>query len=196
MEDHTKLTEQERKLIAGYLSGNLSPEEKKALTEWINKNPDQNKGILRHYTILWQVSSTLGNKGKNVAAKAKRIIERRIKAKGRPGRILHSGFFTPFLKAVALLVLAFTTVIFAFYMLTGRLLKEEKKIITLSAPVGTLSDVILDDGTRVWLNSGSSLKHDSEFRRKNRVIELEGEAFFKWKNLLTIPYMLELARLM
>lgn len=116
MENHTELTEKEKNLIARYLSGNLSPDDKETLTEWINKNPKQNQDILRQYSVLWQVSSTLGNKGITDIGKAKKNIFRLIKAKERQGRILHSGYFNRYLKAAALLVFVFSTTIFIYYM--------------------------------------------------------------------------------
>jgi transmembrane sensor len=47
------------------------------------------------------------------------------------------------------------------------------------APPGQMSEITLFDGTRVWLNSGTSIKVTQQFGLKDRKIELEGEAFFK-----------------
>ncbi|PZP49832.1 MAG: hypothetical protein DI598_06970 [Pseudopedobacter saltans] len=38
--------------------------------------------------------------------------------------------------------------------------------------------VVLQDGTRVWLNAGSSLSYPSRFTGPERVVELTGEGFF------------------
>ncbi|MGV8136096.1 MAG: FecR family protein [Mangrovibacterium sp.] len=46
-------------------------------------------------------------------------------------------------------------------------------------PYGKRSFVILSDGTRVWINSGSKLIFPPVFRGKNREVVLEGEAFFE-----------------
>jgi transmembrane sensor len=46
-------------------------------------------------------------------------------------------------------------------------------------PYGKRSFVILSDGTRVWINSGSKLIFPPVFREKNREVVLEGEAFFE-----------------
>ncbi|WP_321285880.1 FecR domain-containing protein [uncultured Sunxiuqinia sp.] len=44
-------------------------------------------------------------------------------------------------------------------------------------PVGTRSKVILPDGSKVWLNAGTTLKYNLPFSSTNRNIELHGEAF-------------------
>ncbi len=46
------------------------------------------------------------------------------------------------------------------------------------APRGEKAEIILSDGSRIWLNSGSSLKYPEEFTRGKRKVYLEGEAFF------------------
>ncbi len=46
------------------------------------------------------------------------------------------------------------------------------------APAGQMSEITLFDGTHVWLNSGTSIKLSQRFGKKDRKIELEGEAFF------------------
>jgi transmembrane sensor len=47
------------------------------------------------------------------------------------------------------------------------------------APPGQMSEITLFDGTRVWLNSGTSLKVSQQFGKKDRKIQLQGEAFFR-----------------
>ncbi len=45
-------------------------------------------------------------------------------------------------------------------------------------PYGKRSEVVLPDGSHVWLNSGSQLSYPSEFSGKTRDVYLAGEAFF------------------
>ena len=49
---------------------------------------------------------------------------------------------------------------------------------TAEAPLGQKAKVELPDGSTVWLNSGSNIRYSSNFNRKTRDIELQGEAFF------------------
>jgi len=46
-------------------------------------------------------------------------------------------------------------------------------------PFGKRSNLILSDGTKVWINSGSRLVYSPVFRGKNREVFLEGEAYFE-----------------
>jgi transmembrane sensor len=50
---------------------------------------------------------------------------------------------------------------------------------TISTPRGGQYQVILSDGTHVWLNAASSLKYPTQFTGDNREVELSGEAYFE-----------------
>lgn len=49
---------------------------------------------------------------------------------------------------------------------------------TLETPAGRQFQVVLPDGSKVWLNAQSSLKYPVVFNGKDRTVELKGEAYF------------------
>lgn len=49
---------------------------------------------------------------------------------------------------------------------------------TVSAPWGQRAEVTLGDGTRVWLNAGSTLCYAAGFGARQREVSISGEAFF------------------
>ena len=55
---------------------------------------------------------------------------------------------------------------------------EEITFNELVVPVGGEFYVILDDGTKVWVNSMSSLKYPTKFQGQVREVYLDGEAYF------------------
>lgn len=50
---------------------------------------------------------------------------------------------------------------------------------TLSTPRGGQCQVMLPDGSKVWLNAASRLKYPTAFIGKERIVELEGQAYFE-----------------
>ncbi|KOH42659.1 hypothetical protein NC99_45520 [Sunxiuqinia dokdonensis] len=51
-------------------------------------------------------------------------------------------------------------------------------MITLETPLGSTLKTTLPDGTEVWQNAGTTLKYPAKFTRRNRQVELVGEAYF------------------
>lgn len=50
---------------------------------------------------------------------------------------------------------------------------------TLKVPRGGEYFVVLDDGTKVWLNAETEFRYPVVFGEKERVVELSGEAYFQ-----------------
>lgn len=50
---------------------------------------------------------------------------------------------------------------------------------TLSTPKGGQYQIVLPDGTHVWINAASTLTYPTQFGDKDRTVELTGEAYFE-----------------
>lgn len=59
---------------------------------------------------------------------------------------------------------------------------------TISIPRGGQYQLILPDGTNVWLNSASSLKYPVKFKGMERHVELTGEAYFEVAKNKNMPF--------
>jgi ferric-dicitrate binding protein FerR (iron transport regulator) len=55
-------------------------------------------------------------------------------------------------------------------------------------PLGAKSQLVLTDGTKVWLNAGSRLRYSSEYATRNREVELEGEGYFEVATNKAMPF--------
>ena len=62
---------------------------------------------------------------------------------------------------------------------------------TLSVPRGGEFSLQLADGTKVWLNSETTLKYPVRFAGNERKVELSGEAFFEVAKNETVPFLVE-----
>lgn len=71
---------------------------------------------------------------------------------------------------------------------TGRKDNEEVMYNTIATPNGGQYQVILPDGSKVWLNAASSLRFPTRFEGKERSVELTGEAYFEVAKHNSMPF--------
>jgi ferric-dicitrate binding protein FerR (iron transport regulator) len=64
------------------------------------------------------------------------------------------------------------------------------------APAGTRSAITLADGSRVWLNSQSTLRYPDRFTRGKREVFLTGEAYFEVESDVFNPFIIYSRELM
>lgn len=62
---------------------------------------------------------------------------------------------------------------------------------TVTVPKGGQYQLILSDGTRVWLNSASALRFPSAFLSADRQVELQGEAYFEVAKVRKKPFKIQ-----
>ena len=61
----------------------------------------------------------------------------------------------------------------------------------LSTPRGKTFEVVLEDGSKVWLNADSRLEYPSRFVGGNRIVKLYGEAYFQIVKDEKRPFIVE-----
>ncbi len=62
--------------------------------------------------------------------------------------------------------------------------------VEMLSKAGQHRQVILPDGTRVWLNPSTSISYPDNFRGAQRLVKLEGEAFFDVKHDADHPFII------
>ena len=79
------------------------------------------------------------------------------------------------------------------YYFSGNNLKQKgDNKMTVQVAIGQKANMQLPDGTLVWLNSASSLTYDNaNYNKKNRVVNLQGEAYFDVSKDKTRPFIVE-----
>lgn len=72
------------------------------------------------------------------------------------------------------------------------LTKEKPVMLSHSVPAnGNVEFVVLEDGSKVCLNSGTIITYPQEFSKRSRVVELKGEAFFEVMKDASKPFIVE-----
>nr|WP_253906562.1 FecR family protein [Chitinophaga sp. SYP-B3965] len=63
---------------------------------------------------------------------------------------------------------------------------------TLTTPRGGQFQIILPDGTKVWLNAASSLRYPTTFTGGERKVEITGEAYFEVAKNAAMPFRVKM----
>ncbi len=72
---------------------------------------------------------------------------------------------------------------------------EETRFNTLTTPRGGQYQVVLSDGTKVWLNAASAIRYPTVFKGKDREVEVRGEAYFEVAQDMTHPFKVSVAQM-
>ncbi len=179
--------------IIKFLLGETSKEESRLVNQWLNEN-DENKKYFDEIAFVWKTSGIAQNIEQKDVEKDRKIFIQKIgalpdeKTMKSPEPVRRNlqlfrsstgAKYYQWLRIAAIFILAFCLSWTVFYFAnrkpdTGSLAYNQ--IITTK---GQKSQIILSDGTKVWLNSETTLKYSSAFNEKKREVFLEGEAFFE-----------------
>lgn len=179
--------------IIKYLLGETSEEESLLVNQWLNEN-ENNRKYFNEIEFVWKTSGIAQNIEQKDVEKDKEIFihkigalpdEKTIKSTEPVRRSLQlfrtstGPKYYQWLRVAAIFIFAFFLSWTVFYFAnrnpdTGSLVYNQ--IITAK---GQKSQIILSDGTKVWLNSETTLKYPSAFNGEKREVILIGEAFFE-----------------
>lgn len=159
----------EEKLI-GYIKGEITSEVETAkILDWIESSSENQKSYTQ-LKNLWVVTGL--DHPDNIAVPAFSYPESKR-------MLFQYTLFGSLLKYAAVFILAFALGSLSLYFFNKKQSVELSSLYnTIEVPNGERSQILLYDGTRIWLNSGTKLKYPVAFSRNTRDVFIEGEAFF------------------
>ena len=183
-------------LIPDYLKAELTVDEIRELISWI-KHDSANKRHFDEYCEIWiTAKASLKNPGYNFHEGFWKF-----KQKIKTNEDLSIGLSKPHLfktitRYAAIFILAFSLGGLLFYYISKRQIKYPRQSFSeLVVPMGSRAQFTLSDGTAVTLNAGSKLKYDNSFGIKDRIVQLEGEGYFKVAKDTSRPFMVKTSHL-
>lgn len=156
-------------LFEKFLCNKASEEEVALLSSIINS--DRNIQRLLEDKLVAS-DPTMDEKTKN---KIFGNIRAEIHSKQKQARFLY--FRRKALQWAAILILPIISALSVYYFTLNSAQSELST--TITAQNGEKAETTLSDGSKIWINSGSTLTYQSNFNRKNRTVFLEGEAYFE-----------------
>ncbi len=178
------------KIIRDYFNGQLTDGEEVNLMEWM-KADEANKAF------FFRIKETLCTEDMKHPLLQSSYNELR-------GRLLLNWQFQTqaldrvrrfklsFSKIAAMLVVALMTGFSVAYFLVGRDVPQNEIVwFETIVPRGEKSQLLLPDGSKVWVNSESRLSYPSDFMNGDRKLKLTGEAYFEVTKLQGAPLTVE-----
>jgi ferric-dicitrate binding protein FerR (iron transport regulator) len=176
--------------MVNVLSENAEGEECAQLAEWIAASPEHKK---RFEACWW--TWLLSGAGKKTAGFDAGSAFYRFAAHVSPYKPhrRRSGlwlFRKPVVRRAAVWVIAFMLGSSASFMYSAGLPAPEEAVAHYETivPLGAKSQIILTDGTKVWLNAGSRLSYSTAYASRNRTVQLEGEGYFEVAPNHALPF--------
>lgn len=170
-----KVSKIEISLIIRSFKKELNDDEQKIFSEWLNTN-SENKEHYYHIKDVWDTMHFEKiRKSINTEQDWERLLLKAANEKKQvylPGRSPHN-LIRKILQIAAIVVITFGIGFFVNY-----LLPEQQEYATLNVPYGAKTELDLPDGSKVWVNSGSSLTYPVDINQKEATLSLDGEAYF------------------
>jgi Fe2+-dicitrate sensor, membrane component len=148
-------------ILQRYLEGNVTQQEREEVAVWLDadkQHMDEYRLLRNIYDmVLWNKDHLVSDKPNQEPAKRMKIVRELIKV-----------------AAILIIALGLYQVIFSTINNKKDLMAQQ----TIHVPEGQRAETMLADGTHVWLNASSSLIFAPAFAKDERIVELDGEAYF------------------
>lgn len=166
-------------LLIAYFKGEVSDEEAQQITEWIEAKIEHQR-YYQQLCRLFEVSYWI----EDIPEQTEVAFPKKTKA------LPWKHYVISFMKVAAIFVLGFALHFFLNWQKTTHHELQHQ----IHVPTGQHVEIMLADGSKVWLNSGSTLTFPSKFNGQKRMVELDGEGFFEVKSDKEHPFIVSTSK--
>lgn len=166
-------------LLIAYFKGEVSDEEAQQITEWIEAKIEHQR-YYQQLCRLFEVSYWI----EDIPEQTEVAFPKKTKA------LPWKHYVISFMKVAAIFVLGFALHFFLNWQKTTHHELQHQ----IHVPTGQHVEIMLADGSKVWLNSGSTLTFPSKFNGKKRLVELDGEGFFEVRSDKEHPFIVSTSK--
>ncbi len=168
-------------LIEKYLNDELNSYEAEELIQWV-KSDALNNQILAKIKNVWTFTGLNKNIHNISLEKELEIVKLKIQSNDeglkKMGKVhsikkLKTPIWKNLLKVAVIFLFIYSIGITYHYFKTGKVEYNE-----ISTKRGEKSQIVLSDGTKIWLNSETKIKYPSNLKTKKVNVYLDGEAYF------------------
>jgi transmembrane sensor len=158
-------------LAYGFFEGTLSYEEEQTLFGILNGD-DEKRAYFNKLEQEWISTHIPSAETSKMWESCWNEIENRENASAKRIKL-----FARFKIAAAVVALVLLSSLSTYFI--SNIHTKADTFYTCIAPKGGKSEVVLPDGSHVWLNAGSELSYSAAFDKNNRNVKLSGEGYFE-----------------
>ncbi|WP_256014039.1 FecR family protein [Desertivirga xinjiangensis] len=174
-------------LMSRYVSNELSLEETEELLEWLGDDPVRAE-LLKELQDTWDKTKNYPENFKVDTRAAWQKLRSTIAVEKTDDQVRRIDSFR-WIKIAAMVLLVLTIGVLSYKQLSTSGLIEVETL------AGQHKELILPDGSKVWLNSNSSLTYEESFNSdEQRTVKLTGEGFFEIKRNPDKPFIVTTGR--
>lgn len=160
-------------IINKYLTGQCSEEELIEVNAWM-KESEENARQLFHMEEIYHLGKFDRYTDEQRILHAEKLLYQKLdEERSKQSKILSMHRWLKYAAVIAVLLVIGGGAGYWFYQ------ENNHQLLVAIADEGIVKEVILPDGTKVWLNNSTTLKYPHEFSEKERNVYLEGEAYFE-----------------
>lgn len=161
--------------IYRYLTGRATKEEEETLLNWLKASPE-NRQIFFELKTIWNIRSGFnGGDASQSMQHSLDLVNKRIHAENK----------NTLKQTVKKHILLWSSIAALFslilFYITNNVIRPVTSVLYTytNMNVDSVKQIVLDDGTSIWLNYKASLTCPQPFSGNERLVELSGNAFFE-----------------
>ena len=174
-------------LLHKFFDGQTTKEEEESIKVWLNSSPENKKYFLEERKMYDAIILN----GEEQTDKSSINYKERDSYSSLP-RPRITVYFREFMKVAAIIAIAVLGSWFFFSQNNNNsnVMAEQ----TISVPAGQRLNITLPDGTNVWLNAKTTIRYPISFNAKERLVILDGQAYFDVAKNEKVPFIVKSPR--
>lgn len=161
-------------IINKYLTGQCSEEEIVEVNAWMKESEENARQLFRMEEIYHLGKFNQYADRQQMARAEKQLYKKLDEEKRKQNKILRMHRWMKYAAMIAVILVIGGGSGYWLYQ-NG----NNQHMMVAVANEGIVKEIILPDGTKVWLNNSATLKYPREFSEKARNVYLDGEAYFE-----------------
>lgn len=175
-------------LIHKELNASISASEQEELAHWLNESPD-NSALKEEIIAVWDMSNQYQKNYTPDVEKGLATLKQRIKADSAKDAKVVS--MPPKKDNRWLAIAASVAILIVAGLLWNQFQTGSNNLQSLVSVENQVKEVTLPDGSKVWINQETELKYPQAFDGNNRIVYLNGEAFFDIQRNTSKPFIIK-----